>query len=102
MKTGKTVGPLHGLPVSLKDQLCMKDLETIMGDHCPRIPLTAGADRAAGYVSWVGKYAKHNAVLVDIMIEAGAVPFVRTNVPQTLMVCSSCILVVISGLTWCT
>jgi amidase len=39
-----------------------------------------------GYVSWIGIYAEHNAVLVDILYEAGAVPFVKTNVPQTLMV----------------
>ena len=32
--TGKVVGPLHGLPVSLKDQFCMKGLETIMGQSC--------------------------------------------------------------------
>lgn len=38
-----------------------------------------------GYVSWIGKYADSNAVLVDILYECGAVPFVRTNVPQTLM-----------------
>jgi amidase len=29
--TGKVVGPLHGLPISLKDQLCMEGLETTMG-----------------------------------------------------------------------
>ncbi|KAG1899186.1 amidase signature domain-containing protein [Suillus fuscotomentosus] len=58
-KTGKVVGPLHGLPVSLKDQLCIKGLETTMG-----------------YVSWIGQYAEKNAVLVDILIECGAVPFV--------------------------
>ncbi|KAF8560388.1 general amidase [Imleria badia] len=67
-KTGKVVGPLHGLPISLKDQICIKGLETTMG-----------------YVSWIGKYAEKNAVLVDILEECGAVPFVRTNVPQTLM-----------------
>jgi amidase len=68
-ETGKVVGPLHGLPISLKDQLCMKGLETTMG-----------------YVSWIGKYSEHDAVLVEILYELGAVPFVRTNVPQTLMV----------------
>lgn len=68
-KTGKVVGPLHGLPISLKDQLCIKGLETTVG-----------------YVSWIGKYAEKNAILVDILEECGAVPFVRTNVPQTLMV----------------
>ncbi|KAG2366573.1 general amidase [Suillus spraguei] len=67
-KTGKVVGPLHGLPISLKDQLCIKGLETTMG-----------------YVSWIGQYAEKNAVLVDVLIECGAVPFVRTNIPQTLM-----------------
>jgi amidase len=65
--TGKVVGPLHGLPISLKDQLCIKGLETTIG-----------------YVSWIGQYADKNAVLVDVLIECGAVPFVRTNVPQTL------------------
>ena len=30
-RTGKVVGPLHGLPVSLKDQLCVKGLENTMG-----------------------------------------------------------------------
>jgi amidase len=29
--TGKVVGPLHGLPVSLKDQIRIRGLETIMG-----------------------------------------------------------------------
>ncbi|OAX42358.1 general amidase [Rhizopogon vinicolor AM-OR11-026] len=67
-KTGKVVGPLHGLPISLKDQICIKGLETTMG-----------------YVSWIGQYAEKNAVLVDILLECGAVPFVRTNIPQTLM-----------------
>ncbi|KAG8771101.1 hypothetical protein FRC12_003861 [Ceratobasidium sp. 428] len=61
-------GPLHGLPVSLKDQFTMKGLETING-----------------YVANIGDFATENAVLVDILYELGAVPFVRTNVPQTLM-----------------
>ena len=68
-ETGKVVGPLHGLPISLKDQLCIKGLETTMG-----------------YVTWIGKYSEHDAVLVEILYELGAVPFVRTNVPQTLIV----------------
>ncbi|KAF8591875.1 general amidase [Ramaria rubella] len=66
--TGQVIGPLHGLPISLKDQLAIKGLENIVG-----------------YVSWVGKYAERDATLVEILYEQGAVPFVRTNVPQTLM-----------------
>ncbi|KAG2007109.1 hypothetical protein CC2G_014828 [Coprinopsis cinerea AmutBmut pab1-1] len=38
-----------------------------------------------GYVSWIGDVAKKNAVLVDILESLGAIPFVKTNVPQTLM-----------------
>ncbi|KZT29148.1 general amidase [Neolentinus lepideus HHB14362 ss-1] len=65
---GEPMGPLHGLPVSLKDQLCIKGLETTMG-----------------YVSWIGKYADKDAALVEVLYKCGAVPFVRTNIPQTLM-----------------
>jgi amidase len=32
-RTGKVVGPLHGLPISLKDQLCIKGLETTVGKY---------------------------------------------------------------------
>ena len=31
-KTGKPVGPLHGLPISLKDQIRLTGLETSMGE----------------------------------------------------------------------
>ncbi|KAI0735818.1 general amidase [Earliella scabrosa] len=64
---GKPIGPLHGLPISLKDQFCLKGLETIMG-----------------YASWIGRVSDIDSVLVEILYESGAVPFVRTNVPQTL------------------
>ncbi|CAA7263308.1 unnamed protein product [Cyclocybe aegerita] len=67
-KTGKVVGPLHGLPISLKDQISIKGLESTMG-----------------YVSWIGQYAEKNSVLVDILEAAGAVLYVKTNIPQTLM-----------------
>ncbi|KAH8113206.1 general amidase [Phellopilus nigrolimitatus] len=65
---GKPMGALHGLPISLKDQFSMKDLETTIG-----------------FVYGIGNLAKSDATLVKILYEAGAVPFVRTNVPQTLM-----------------
>ncbi|KAG2068235.1 general amidase [Suillus decipiens] len=67
-RTGKVVGSLHGLPISLKDQICIKGLETTMG-----------------YISWIGQYAEKNTVLVDVLIKCGAVPFVHTNLPQTVM-----------------
>jgi Asp-tRNA(Asn)/Glu-tRNA(Gln) amidotransferase A subunit family amidase len=30
---GRVMGPLHGLPISLKDQFTMKGLETVMGAY---------------------------------------------------------------------
>jgi len=70
--TGKVVGPLHGLPISLKDQFRVKGIETSMG-----------------YVAWIGKYEKENSVLVDLLLQAGAVFYVKTSVPQSLMVCET-------------
>ncbi|KAH7140245.1 amidase signature domain-containing protein [Dactylonectria estremocensis] len=65
----KTVGPLHGLPISLKDQFRIKGLETTMG-----------------YVAWIGKYETDESVLVTLLHQAGAVFYVKTSVPQSLMV----------------
>jgi Asp-tRNA(Asn)/Glu-tRNA(Gln) amidotransferase A subunit family amidase len=87
--TGKVVGPLHGLPISLKDQIRIKGLETIMGTWTMySFGVTREMDLGAvsGYVSWIGKVAERNASLTEILIESGAVLYVRTNVPQTLMV----------------
>ncbi|KAK4047613.1 hypothetical protein OIV83_005271 [Microbotryomycetes sp. JL201] len=67
-RTGSHVGPLHGLPISLKDQFDI-----------------VGADSSLGFVSLVGKPASHNSVLVDILLDLGAVLYCKTNVPQTLM-----------------
>ncbi|KAH6676587.1 amidase signature domain-containing protein, partial [Halenospora varia] len=71
-KTGKPVGPLHGLPISLKDQFRIKGLETSMG-----------------YVSWIGKYEEEDSFMVTLLAKAGAVFYVKTSVPQSLMVCET-------------
>jgi amidase len=39
----------------------------------------------SGYVGWLKEVAEEDCVLVDILNTAGAVPFVRTNIPQTLV-----------------
>ncbi|KAK4498812.1 hypothetical protein PRZ48_009322 [Zasmidium cellare] len=65
---GRVVGPLHGLPISLKDQF--------------NIP---GLDSTLGYVSRVGQPAASPSTLVQILHDAGAVVYVKTNVPATLM-----------------
>lgn len=69
-KQGKPFGPLHGLPISIKDSFKFK-----------------GHEATIGYVSWVGKSeAKTNSALVDLFLDLGAVIYVKTNIPQTLMV----------------
>ncbi|KAF4462408.1 acetamidase [Fusarium albosuccineum] len=76
-KTGKPLGPLHGLPVSLKDQLHVKGVETTMG-----------------YVGWIGtfegqkgtgKEKVHESELPRELRELGAVLYCKTSVPHTLM-----------------
>ncbi|EAU90346.2 general amidase [Coprinopsis cinerea okayama7 len=66
--TGKLKGPLHGVPVSIKDQI---DIE--------------GLDSSLGLSQWVHKPATENADITDILLKAGAILYVKTNVPQTLL-----------------
>jgi amidase len=42
-----------------------------------------------GYVSWVGKYATEDSVLITLLRKAGAVFYVKTSVPQSLMCCET-------------
>ncbi|EPE29787.1 Amidase signature (AS) enzyme [Glarea lozoyensis ATCC 20868] len=71
-KTGKVVGPLHGLPISLKDSFKVK-----------------GYDASIGIASLAFNPATQNSVLVDILLDLGAVVYVKTNIPQTLMALDS-------------
>ncbi|KAH7101381.1 amidase [Auriculariales sp. MPI-PUGE-AT-0066] len=67
--TGAVVGPLHGVPVSIKDHILMK-----------------GQDTSTGYMAWAYKtVAEQDALVVDILRRAGAVLFVKTANPQTLL-----------------
>ncbi|KAF9256401.1 amidase signature enzyme [Marasmius fiardii PR-910] len=61
-------GPLAGVPVSLKDMLGVK-----------------GFDTTVGYSAWVGKPFKEHSVVFKLLRDAGAIPYVKTNVPITLM-----------------
>jgi len=38
-----------------------------------------------GYAAWIGKFATEDAALVQLLTDCGAILYVRTNVPQTLM-----------------
>jgi amidase len=44
-----------------------------------------GLDSAIGYVSYAEKPATANSTLVDILLSAGAILYVKSNVPATLM-----------------
>ncbi|KAI0258705.1 amidase signature enzyme [Gloeopeniophorella convolvens] len=67
-ETGKLKGPLHGVPMSIKDQFHI-----------------AGVDNTIGFTQWAHKPAKDDAVVVTAVRAAGAIPIVKTNVPQTLI-----------------
>ncbi|KAI9778891.1 MAG: hypothetical protein M1839_007854 [Geoglossum umbratile] len=72
-----TKGPLHGLPVSLKDQFHVKGVDTTMG-----------------YVGWIGTYEgskdpskvhKVESQVVGELLSLGAVIYCKTSLPQTLL-----------------
>ena len=71
LRTGQTVGPLHGLPISLKDRFNLEGLES-----------------ACGYASWLGnkKDADSEGALVKTLRRMGAILFVKTNVPMSMLV----------------
>jgi Asp-tRNA(Asn)/Glu-tRNA(Gln) amidotransferase A subunit family amidase len=64
---GTTFGPLHGLPVSVKDVFDIK-----------------GVDSSTGLAALCFKPAEKNAPLVDLLLSLGAVIVAKTNVPQTM------------------
>jgi amidase len=73
----KPLGPLHGLPVSLKDQFHVKGVETTMG-----------------YVGWMGTFEGRRGTSKECVYESemvrelrslGAILYCKTAVPHTLM-----------------
>ncbi|MEM8660935.1 MAG: amidase [Pseudomonadota bacterium] len=61
---GEDWGPLHGVPLTIKDAFCTEGIVTVGGipDHAENIPQT-------------------NAIAVQRYIDAGAIVFGKTNVP---------------------
>lgn len=68
-QNGRLVGPLHGVPISLKDQFNVK-----------------GRDSTIGYVARAFSPAASDALLVDILKQLGAIVIAKTNLPQSIMV----------------
>ncbi|EMC97189.1 hypothetical protein BAUCODRAFT_32930 [Baudoinia panamericana UAMH 10762] len=71
-RTGKTVGPLHGLPVSIKDNFNIPDYPS-----------------SVGFCSWALEPMREESTIVKILRELGAIPFVKTNVPTAMMIAES-------------
>ncbi|BEI90011.1 uncharacterized protein CcaverHIS019_0300810 [Cutaneotrichosporon cavernicola] len=67
-KTGTPRGPLHGLPMSLKDNVNVK-----------------GFDTTIGYIEYCDKPASDDSVLAKAFRSAGAVLFCKTNVPTAML-----------------
>lgn len=61
-------GPLAGIPVSLKDTMIVQ-----------------GYDTTVGFSSFVGNKAPADGPVVRLLKDAGAVPYVKTNLPTTLL-----------------
>nr|POE76231.1 acetamidase [Quercus suber] len=68
-RTGKTVGPLHGLPVSLKDNFNV-----------------LGKPSSVGFCAWALEPMKEESTIVAVLRELGAVAYVKTNVPTAMMI----------------
>ncbi|RDW77691.1 hypothetical protein BP6252_05744 [Coleophoma cylindrospora] len=69
---GKVVGPLHGIPITLKDQFNVK-----------------GFDTTLGYVGRAFAPAADDAVVVQILKKLGAVVIAKSNLPQSIMWCET-------------
>jgi amidase len=69
-KHKKVVGPLHGIPISLKDQVNIEGLET-----------------SIGYVGLLGKPATRDqeSTIAVLLRTAGAVFYVKTTTPMAMM-----------------
>ncbi|KAH8885473.1 amidase [Thozetella sp. PMI_491] len=67
-ETGKTKGPLHGIPMTVKE--------------CFQIQ---GYDACVNYVSRTFNPSKADSYLIQILRAAGAVIIAKTNNPQTMM-----------------
>ena len=66
--SGKAIGPLHGVPMTIKDSVNLR-----------------GYDSTMGIASRVGKPAQGDSVLVAELRRQGAIFLGKTNVPQALL-----------------
>ncbi|KAF7560568.1 hypothetical protein G7046_g3584 [Stylonectria norvegica] len=65
---GKTLRPLHGLPISLKDSFQI-----------------SGYDTSTGLACYVNEPAEKDSATAAMLLDLGAVLYCKTNLPQTIM-----------------
>ncbi|KAF1937439.1 amidase [Clathrospora elynae] len=70
--SGRLVGPLHGVPMTLKDQFDVK-----------------GYDSTLGYTGRAFKPAEEDCVLVAMLKGMGAIIIAKSNLPQSIMWCET-------------
>ena len=62
------LGPLHGIPISIKDNI-----------------MQSGHTASVGVASLCNQIFSEDAVIVKLLVKAGAVPMVRGNLPQSAL-----------------
>ncbi|KAH8587749.1 putative fatty-acid amide hydrolase [Bisporella sp. PMI_857] len=67
-KSGKTLRPFHGLPISLKDSFQVKGYDTSTGLGC-----------------FINEPAEENSSLAALLLDLGAILYCKTNLPQSIM-----------------
>ncbi|NWS55756.1 VDHAP protein, partial [Chunga burmeisteri] len=68
LKKQKEKGLLYGIPVSIKDHINCK-----------------GHISSGGMVKFLGQVKEEDSVIVQVLKSQGAIPFVKTNIPQTMI-----------------
>ncbi|NXA21553.1 VDHAP protein, partial [Ibidorhyncha struthersii] len=68
LKKQKEKGLLYGIPVSIKDHINCK-----------------GHVSSGGMVKFLGQVKEEDSVVVQVLKSQGAIPFVKTNIPQTMI-----------------
>ncbi|KFQ85460.1 Vitamin D3 hydroxylase-associated protein, partial [Phoenicopterus ruber ruber] len=68
LKKQKDKGLLYGIPISIKDHINCK-----------------GHISSGGLVKFLGQVKEEDSVIVQVLKSQGAIPFVKTNIPQTMI-----------------
>ncbi|NXJ88526.1 VDHAP protein, partial [Corythaixoides concolor] len=68
LKKQKEKGLLYGIPISIKDHIDCK-----------------GHVSSGGMVKFLGQVKEEDSVIVQVLKSQGAIPFVKTNIPQTMI-----------------